>query len=215
MAAMSLVKSFPQAALGLSQLGQEEIGKSLTILSAFRLGPNDWKWFWSSWKDHAVKANRAFLYELISPYRIELHGKNGKRLEGHTKRELMPKEKEAAFYVNYDRKQGKFVLPEEDVSQEEVMNRIMATSNLAQDAFVVYRALEAKEPEFRYNAFSEIAFRLCSEHLYPQDMPAIYDEFRKRSERHSSLIVDMAKEIAGEKHFWQEMLEKAKSQYKL
>jgi hypothetical protein len=42
-AAMSLTPEFPEIALGLAEIGQEEIGKSLSLLAAFSLG-RDQSW---------------------------------------------------------------------------------------------------------------------------------------------------------------------------
>jgi AbiV family abortive infection protein len=206
MSAMTLIPDFPQVALGLSQLAQEEIGKSLSILAAFQLRDGDWKWFWSAWLDHTKKSHRAFLYELISPHRIEMRSQAGERLAGFSKRAAMPQEKEAAFYVNYDKTQQAFLLPDENVSNDEMLNRTMTASYLAQKAFFIHSALEMSDAEFRYDAFSEIALRVCTEDLYQQDMPAILEEFRSRSERHAALIEDMAHEIGKEKDFWAEMI---------
>lgn len=206
MSAMTLLDDFPHIAPGLSQLGQEEIGKSLSILAAFQLKKGEWQWFWSAWLDHKKKSHRAFLYELISPHRLEMHSETGERHAGLSKREAMPQEKEAAFYVGYDELQQIFLLPEENVSQVEILNRTMTASYLAQKAFFIHSALEMSDAEFRYEAFSEIALRVCTENIYQQDMPGILEEFRLRSERHAALIEDMAHEIGKEKEFWEEMI---------
>lgn len=117
MSAITLIGEFQQIALGLAQLGQEEIGKSLSMLAAMYLPDSDesWQWFWSAWRDHQVKAHRAFLYELFSPWRIELQTPEGERLAGLSRRLSMPLEKEAAFYVNFDEATRSFVAPEDSV----------------------------------------------------------------------------------------------------
>jgi len=114
MSAITLVDDFQQIALGLAQLGQEEIGKSLSILAAMHLPDSEgsWQWFWSAWRNHQVKAHRAFLYELFSPWRIELRTPEGERLAGLSRRQSMTLEKEAAFYVNFDVATKSFVAPE-------------------------------------------------------------------------------------------------------
>lgn len=208
MSAMTLIGKFQQIALGLAQLGQEEIGKSLSMLAALYLSDSDesWQWFWSAWRDHKVKAHRAFLYELFSPWRIELRTPEGERLAGLSRRLSMPLEKEAAFYVNFDETTKSFVAPEDCVLREEAMNRLMSVCYLSQKAFGIYQGLEANDSEFRYAAIAEIAFRICTEDLYQQDMPAVFEEFRCRSERHDALIRALAKEFIEEKEFWQRML---------
>ena len=51
-AACELLRKFPDKALALAQLGQEELGKSLTLLAAFALpqDPVAWAWFWEGWR---------------------------------------------------------------------------------------------------------------------------------------------------------------------
>lgn len=107
-AAMSLTESYPSVALGLAEIGQEELGKSLTCLAAIAL-PQDsqsFRWFWKAWKDHRLKAYRAHLYELISPTRLEVVGPDGSNHLGISERAHIPLEKEVSFYVNYDPKGG-------------------------------------------------------------------------------------------------------------
>lgn len=211
MSAITLLNDFPHIALGLSQLGQEEIGKSLSILAAFQLKNGEWQLFWDAWLDHKKKSHRAFLYELISPHRIEMRSKTGKRYAGLTKRGTMPQEKEAAFYVDYDVLQHTFLLPEENVGTDEMINRTLTASYLAQKALFIYTALEKSDSDFRYEVFSEIALRICTENLYQRDMPGIFEEFRLRSERHNMLIKDMAHEIGEEENFWKEIIKNPRS----
>lgn len=206
--AMAIIESNSHVALGLSQLAQEEIGKSLSILAAFRLKKDQWKWFWNAWLDHNMKSHRAFLYELISPCRLELKSKTGECLRGLPMRNSIPHEKEASFYVNYDAVQHLFTLPEEHVTKDEIANRTATAAYLAQKAFSIYSALELSEAEFRYESFSEIALRICSENLYQHEMPAILEEFSSRSGRHAALIEDLAKEMSKEKQFWHETITK-------
>jgi AbiV family abortive infection protein len=210
MSAMTLIGEFQQIALGLAQLGQEEIGKSLSILAAMCLPDTDegWQWFWSNWRDHKVKAHRAFLYELFSPLRIELKTPKGDLLVGLSQRLSIPLEKEVAFYVNFDESTKSFVAPETSVSTEEAMNRLMSVCYLSNKAFGIYQGLEANDSKFRYSAIAEIAFRVCTENLYQQDMPKVFEEFRCRSERHDALIRALAKEFVDEKEYWQKMLPK-------
>ena len=79
--ALDLNETFPDKALALAQVGQEEIGKSLTILAAFALRKDSpaWEGFWYGWHSHNLKAHRAFLYELLNPLRIELTFADGTR----------------------------------------------------------------------------------------------------------------------------------------
>ena len=83
-ASTDLIKAFPEKALALGELGQEEVGRSLTLLAAFSL-PTEadaWEWFWKAWNNHQVKAHRAYLYEIISPLRLEIEAPKGRRFPG-------------------------------------------------------------------------------------------------------------------------------------
>lgn len=210
MSAMTIVREFQQVALGLAQLGQEEIGKSLSILAAMYLPNSDesWQWFWRDWRNHQLKAHRAFLYELISPLRVEFLTPKGERFAGLSQRQSMPLEKEAAFYVDFNETTMSFVAPDKSVTINESLNRLISVNYLSNKAFGLYRGLEANDSEFRYAAFAEIAFRVCTEKLYQEDMPKVFEEFRCRSQRHDALIIALAKEFIDEEKYWQMMLPK-------
>lgn len=185
------------ASLGLSELGQEEIGKSLSLLAAFALPSDDaWSWFWSAWKDHTIKAHRAFLYELINPMRIEIFNPQGVSVAaGLPLRDKIALEKEAAFYVEYDGKTQTFISPVETVDHLEVFNRITTLATLAVTAWHVRNALTSDGAEFRLRAFGELAFRICTEEIYQQDMASIFESIAARSVAHSELIHDLKVEL--------------------
>lgn len=65
----------------------------------------------------------------------------------------------------------------------------------------VRRALVHADSSFRFAAFSEIAFRICSEELYQQDMSAVISEFRGRSADHESLVCDLETALTGKADF--------------
>jgi AbiV family abortive infection protein len=189
-AAEELMSSYPDKALALAQLGQEEVGKSLSMLSAFALPPEEraWEWFWDSWSNHQLKAHRAYLYEIISPIRIEVVAPGGKVHAGEPLRPKLSQEKESGFYVDFDVNRKSFVSPESRVSLLEAGCRLSTLSYLAITADGVRRALLHEDDQFRLTAFGELAYRICTEVIYQQDMPAIVDEFRKRSARHDEII---------------------------
>ncbi len=193
---MDLAKDYPEIALGLAEIGQEELGKSLSLLAAFHLPqkPEDWKWLWSGWTNHQLKCHRAFLYELIHPRRIELHNSDGMLTAGGPLREKIQHEKESSFYVNFD--SGRFISPQDSIKLLETANRVFTLLNLAVTAFYLENALRAKDESFRLQAFAEIAFRICSEELYQQDVPAILAEFESRSTQHASLVTDLREQLA-------------------
>lgn len=211
--AMHLVGEFPQIALGLAQLGQEELGKSFAILASISLADDDPDWgsFWSDWKNHEVKAYRAFYYELFNPMRLQLSTPEGEKLAGLARRSSMRAEKEASFYVNFDSESGRFLLPNDDVKREEVFNRCITASYLAKTADAIYQALEEDDSEFRYRAISELAVRACRELLSPPQMPPILAEFEQRSPQHANLICELNKRYAQERAWFTELIEKARN----
>jgi AbiV family abortive infection protein len=202
-AAQELIKDYPDKSLALAQIGQEELGKSLTILCAFALPLDEraWKWFWADWNNHQVKSHRAYLYELTSPTRLEMGTPSGRVYDGRSLRSKISEEKELGFYVDFDMNLGRFVPPEEQISSEEAWNRWMALTYLSITADGVRRALFHDDEQFRLKAFGEIAYRICSEPIIQQDMPALVESFRKCSVRHDLLISDIETALAGNLEF--------------
>src|SRR5260370_11824006 len=196
-ASLSLVSESPELSLGLAEVGQEELGKSLSLLASFSLptAKFGWEWLWRGWKNHRLKGYRAFLYELVSPVRIEMHGKEGLLMSGIPSRDQIQHEKEFSFYVNFRPESGKFVSPRMEVELREAVNRVMTLSYLSVTASATEKALEEANSAFRYDAFSEIAIRICSENLYQQNMPAIYAEFERRSREHRELMQALGKHL--------------------
>lgn len=208
-ASLELYSQWPAIALGLAQLGQEELGKSLSLLAAHRLGRDEtaWKWFWESWTNHKTKAHRAFLYELVNPTRIEICGQDGTRLAGVSLRESIQHEKEFAFYVNFDPAEGRFTAPGDAVSAEEAFHRITTLLYLGVTADRVRRTLDTLAGEAAFEIFSEMAFRICSEDLYQHDMPDIFREFATRSPEHGRLIHQLEAHLIAGREWLQQLIE--------
>ena len=202
-AATELSSEFPDKALALAELAQEEIGRSLTFLAGFHIGPalSEWRWFWDGWNKHELKAHRAYLYEAISPMRIEMASPDGRRFAGEPLKPKIFQEKESGSYVDFDAASGRFVAPWEQVSMVEAMARTSTLMYLSLTADAVRRGLLTQDAEFRLRAFGEIAFRICSENLYQQDMPAVFQEFRARSPRHNSLCADLDTALSANSKF--------------
>ncbi len=202
--ALDLNETFPDKALALAQVGQEEIGKSLTVLAGFALRKDSpaWEGFWDGWHSHNLKAHRAFLYELLNPLRIELKSPDGTRFAGQPLRPSMPLEKEAGLYVDFDESSGSFVAPASSVTPFEALARTSTLCYLGATADATRRALMNTDSMFRLSAFGEIAFRMCSEALYQQDMPEILKEFEGRSARHRLLMEDFRTASAGTTKFF-------------
>lgn len=196
-AATTLMQECPPAALAIAELGQEEVGKSLSLLAAMALpkDPVAWDWFWRGWRSHRLKAHRAFLYELVSTRRIELHGPDGVVLSGQSLRGSLPGEKEAGIYVDFDDATQSFVAPSDAVNSVEVGHRIFTLLYLTLTARGLYRALRRDGGVGRCGLFAEIAFRICSEDLYQQDMPAVFTEFSGRSPVHAALMRTLENEL--------------------
>ena len=202
-AAQELMVSYPDKSLALAQLGQEEVGKSLSMLSAFALRPDEdaWAWFWRDWNNHQVKAHRAFLYEIISPVRLEISLADGSRYAGEPLRPRLSQEKESGFYVDFDQEQKRFLKPETQVSFLEAASRLSTLSYLTATADGVRRALLNDQEEFRLSQFGQLAFRICTERIHQQDMPGMLEEFRKLSVQHEELVKDLEIALAANVEF--------------
>jgi AbiV family abortive infection protein len=194
---LKLIDEYPDVALGLFELGQEEIGKSFSLLAAFSFDKDisNWKIFWSEWKNHNIKVHRAFFYEHISPYRIEIDDGEHHKLSGFSLREKIFHEKEYSFYVNFDQKKKVFLLPEENVKTIECFNRAVTLSYMSITSSSVQIALDEGDKEVNYRLFSKIAFRILTEEIYQQDMPKIFNEFSKQSSTHASIINNLSKAL--------------------
>jgi AbiV family abortive infection protein len=192
-AANELQVKFPDKALALAQLGQEEIGKSLTILAAFSLpsDPSAWTWFWDGWKSHALKAHRAYFYEIINPLRIELRAPDGSLYDGFPLREPISREKESGLYVDFDVAANRFTNPAAEVSSFEALARMSTLLYLSATADAVRRAMMVGDYVFRLKEFGTIAFKICSEATYQQEMPMILEGFRARSSLHDQIVTDL------------------------
>ena len=202
-ASTNLIQSYPDKALALGQLGQEEVGRSLTLLAAFALPAeaDAWEWFWKGWSNHQLKAHRAYLYEVISSLRIEITSPDGRVFAGEPLRAKISEEKEAGLYVDFDHAAGRFLSPSQQVSDFEAKARAATLAYLCTTADGVRRALLANDDPFRLPAFGELAFRICSERIYQQDMPRLIDEFRGRTPRHEALIADLETALAANEEF--------------
>lgn len=207
-AATVLLPEYPDKALALAQLGQEEVGKSLTLLAAFYLPPDEeaWQWFWKGWANHQLKAHRAYLYEIFSPTRIEFKISKDKIYAGEPLRHRISQEKESGLYVDFDLQTLKFSSPSQAVTSFEAMARTSTLAYLSATADAVQRTLLYKDFKFRIAVFSEVAYRICSEEVYQQDMPDILEEFGSRSDKHASLVADLEIAFAANTKFFKKSI---------
>jgi AbiV family abortive infection protein len=197
LAAMNLLEEYPEISLGLAELGQEEIGKSLSILSAFQFESKsaNWKWFWSGWKNHQLKAHRAYLYELIYPLRINRIQKDGSSVSLLGTRSKISQEREWSFYVNFDSTTSTFQSPEENIMEIESANRIITLLYLATTARSVGLCLEELGTRSAYKALSEVALRICSTNLNQQNMTSVFGEFQHRSSENAEILASLRKHL--------------------
>lgn len=189
-AGMEVMKTHPEIALGLLQIGQEELGKSFSFLAAASYSERDSRrdQFWSDWTNHQVKAHRAFLYELICTLRVEIEVAPGRRISGEPTRAKIQHEKEAAFYTDFDSSLGGFVAPQEVVQTFETYNRGLAVCFLGNTALGVKTALDGVEPDRSFRGLGGLVYRLMSEQIYQEDMPGVWAEFAARTPWHADLV---------------------------
>ena len=109
------------------------------------------------------------------------------------------------MYVDFDQASGHFLSPSQQISSFDASARMVTLCYLCATADAIRRALLADDDSFRLTAFSEIAFRICSEELYQQDMPRLIEEFRKRTPRHEAVIADLEIALAGNVAFFEEI----------
>ncbi len=194
-----LQNDFPDKALAIAQLGQEEIGKSLTLLAAFHLtdDPEEWKWFWRGWKNHVLKAQRAYLYEIFNPLRIELVSSDGSEYSGFPFMEPISREKEVGLYVDFDQKSQTFTTPISEVTPFESMGRISTLLYLSSTADAIRRAMLHANPMLRLKAFGSLAFTICSETIYQQDMPSLLENFSLQSALQAEIVRDLGIALEG------------------
>jgi hypothetical protein len=184
----------------------------LSLLAAFAL-PQDskaWEWFWSGWYSHNLKAHRAYLYELSNPTRIELVAKDRVLYSGQPLRQTMPQEKESGLYVDFDETTSTFVAPSLGVTLVEAVSRSSTLLYLGLTSDAIRRTLMASNSSFRLAAFGEIAFRICSENIYQQDMPSILTNFANRSAEHKLIVDDLREAFAFASKFLSDVVSRPK-----
>lgn len=188
-----IAEDYPDKALSIAQLGQEELGKSLTLLAAAAL-PEDqeiWGWFWDGWRNHKLKAHRAYLYEIINPLRIEVPKPDGSIYAGEPLRHPIHKEKESGLYVDFDLKKNVFIDPGKEIDVFTAMCRISTLLYLCSTADAIRRAISFDNHDFRMEEMGRVALTICTENVYQQDWPSIKEAIRNKSKQHKNLIDDL------------------------
>jgi AbiV family abortive infection protein len=162
-------KKFPS--FGLAELALEELGKSYSCLAMYSRceSTKDWTAFWKEWRNHDLKAHRAFFYEFFCVLRIEIDFAD-KELKFPSARQDFSKEKEAAFYVDIDKGNRKIHKPEVEVSDEECLRRVTSLVGLFNSAFYIKDWLTENEHEDFRNAISDYAYMTITTEMYQQDV---------------------------------------------
>jgi AbiV family abortive infection protein len=170
-------KKFP--ALGLAELALEELGKSYTCLAYYSKADrtNDWAIFWKEWKDHNLKANRAFFYEFFCLIRIEVDLQKFKD-NFPTLRKQFSKEKELAFYVDIDKSNRKIHVPENEIADDECINRLASLLGLLNATLYIQDWFSPGNSEYFKNAISDYAFLTITTQMYQQDVKKVLVEMR-------------------------------------
>lgn len=175
--------------LGLAELALEELGKSYSCLAFYSLSENlnDWKEFWKEWINHDLKAHRAFFYEFFCLLRVELkYDDETQALPFPSARGKFSKEKEASFYVDINRGNGKIHKPGNEISDLECVCRVTSLLGLFSAAFYVRDwMLENNNEDFR-NAISDYAFQTISTEIYPQDVNDVLQQMKRGNEQYDS-----------------------------
>ncbi len=173
-------------ALGLAELALEEIGKSYTCLAYFSKADKmkDWAVFWKEWKNHDLKAHRAFFYEFFCMLRIELDSQIFKN-NFPTIRGKFSKEKEKSFYVDIDKSNRQIYIPMNEVSDEECTNRLISIIGLLNATFHIRTWLETKHSEHFKNAISDYAFLTISTQMYTQDVESVLQKMKTENQEYN------------------------------
>lgn len=171
-------RKFP--GLGLAELALEELGKSyccLAMYSKCKIVTTDWSPFWKDWKNHDLKAHRAFFYEFFCSTRVEI---DFSRIELNfpSARSSFSGEKEAAFYVDIDRGNRKIHRPVVEISDEECMRRLVSLLGLFNSACYVRDWMTSSESKDFKNAISDYAFTTLNTEMYTQDSLNVLDSMK-------------------------------------
>lgn len=146
--------------LALAELALEELGKSFTCLAYYSVANSmrDWTAFWKDWRDHKAKAHRAFSYEYFSTIRVELKDKPD---YFPSKRTAIPLEKEAGFYVDFDKTKREIIVPKAAIDNIEIFSRVTSLFGVLNAAMLVRDLFKDKNEEYK-KAISAYAFMVMT-----------------------------------------------------
>ncbi len=194
-AAQELVasKNAPQyTSLGLGELALEELGKSYTCLAYYSNRRQlDWKLFWKEWRNHELKAHRAFFYEFFCLLRAEVQA-DDRNDYFPSYREKIPLEKEATFYVDIDRESRKIHLPIKEITTKECYYRLASLIGPMNAALKVKRLIETNKEDVYITAFSDYAFSTLTTSMYQQDVLTVLAAMKTGDETYDRALNDIA-----------------------
>lgn len=177
--------------LGLAEIALEEIGKSFTCLAYYSVADSmkDWAAFWKDWKDHKAKAHRAFLYEYFSTIRVELKDKPD---YFPSKRHVIPHEKEASFYIDFDKSKREIIIPKTTIDQVEIFSRITSIFGLLNSSMLVRDLLKNKSEEYK-KTVSRYAFLVMTSGISQIEAEELLPKLKDGIEEHEQAFNDIEK----------------------
>lgn len=166
-------KKFPS--LGLAELSLEELGKSYSCLAYYSKADQitDWKSFWKEWKDHDIKAHRAFFFEFFCLLRINIDDEMFETLP--SPRGKFSKEKELSFYVDIDKSNRQIHIPSDEISDKECLFRCASLLGLLNSALHIKDWMNSEKSENFKNAISDYAYLTLTTNMYQQDVKKVLD----------------------------------------
>jgi AbiV family abortive infection protein len=172
--------------LGLAELALEELGKSFSCLAIYSKADNlnDWTIFWKEWRNHDLKAHRAFFYEFYCVSRLEIDFED-KVLNFPTNRKNFSKEKEASFYVDIDKGNRKIHKPEIEISNEECIRRVTSLVGLYNSAFHIKDWMTDSISEKSKDAISDFAYLTLTIEMYQQDVIAVLEKMKSTNDEYN------------------------------
>lgn len=187
--------------LGIAELALEELGKSYSCLAFYSISEkiDDWKDFWKEWRNHDLKAHRAYFYEFFCLLRLELEYEDqALALPFPSAQGKFSKEKEASFYVDIDKGNRKIHKPENEISDLECIRRVTSLLGLFNAAFYIKDWMTENTNEDFRNAISDYAYQTISTEICQQDVNKVLQHMKNGNEQYD-LGLDKISELFNSK----------------
>lgn len=173
--------------LGLAEICLEEIGKSYMCLAYYNNEENEWSKFWKEWRNHKLKAARGLFYEFFSLVRLELPNWDKTIV---SKRKLIPLEKEASFYVDFDMNNREVIIPNKDIEDVELYNRVMSIMAPLITALKIRDKFIKGTPDYK-NAYSDYARITLELPIFQQDALNVLEAMKIGNDEYNKAITDI------------------------